>query len=285
MADPRALLTDAELELALVGARAEMAWPASSADFAAVVARRVAAAPAPRRTRWSAWRVAPARVRWSLVLAAAALLVLAAIVAAGVLGLPGIRIVFGPLPSSGPEATPTSASASSPAAATATPSRPPGATLGLGRQVALADIAAGTGFEPRLPADPVVGGPPEAAYLVDGRASLVWAAGADLPETLDPGVGLILTQFQGELGQGYLEKLVDNGTRLEPLTVGDGDGYWLSGEPHFLYYVDPSGDTRSEFRRMVGDVLIWSDGAVTYRLETALGKDAAVRIAESIEPG
>jgi hypothetical protein len=33
---------------------------------------------------------------------------------------------------------------------------------------------------------------------------------------------------------------------------------------------------------MVGDVLIWSDGELTYRLETSLGRDAAVELAATI---
>jgi hypothetical protein len=38
----------------------------------------------------------------------------------------------------------------------------------------------------------------------------------------------------------------------------------------------------SDSRRWVGDTLLWTDGGTTYRLETALGRDAAIRIAESL---
>jgi hypothetical protein len=36
--------------------------------------------------------------------------------------------------------------------------------------------------------------------------------------------------------------------------------------------------------RRSGNVLIWSDGAVTYRLETSLPREDVVRIAESLIP-
>jgi hypothetical protein len=32
----------------------------------------------------------------------------------------------------------------------------------------------------------------------------------------------------------------------------------------------------------VADALIWSDGRVTYRIESALGRDETIRIAESL---
>jgi hypothetical protein len=89
-------------------------------------------------------------------------------------------------------------------------------------------------------------------------------------------------QFLGEVDDGYLEKLIDTGTRVEPVTVAGSRGYWISEEPHYLFYVDDRGVNREELRRLVGDVLIWSDGPLTYRLETSLGRDAALRLAESL---
>jgi hypothetical protein len=40
-----------------------------------------------------------------------------------------------------------------------------------------------------------------------------------------------------------------------------------------------------DFVRMIaGHVLIWAEGDVTYRLETSLSMEEAVRVAESLEP-
>jgi hypothetical protein len=70
---------------------------------------------------------------------------------------------------------------------------------------------------------------------------------------------------------------------VERLTVNGVPGYWIAGDPHFSFYETPEGEFVEETRRWVGDALIWADGDVTYRLETSLGRDAAVRIASSIE--
>jgi hypothetical protein len=47
--------------------------------------------------------------------------------------------------------------------------------------------------------------------------------------------------------------------------------------------MSPDGQHIDEGRRWVGDALIWQDGELTYRIETSLGKDAAIRIAESFQ--
>ena len=45
----------------------------------------------------------------------------------------------------------------------------------------------------------------------------------------------------------------------------------------------PDGEHVDEDRRWVGDALIWQRGDKTYRIETSLGRDAAIRIAESLQ--
>jgi hypothetical protein len=53
---------------------------------------------------------------------------------------------------------------------------------------------------------------------------------------------------------------------------------------HFFFYVRP--DTEGyvdDGRRWVGDALVWYDGTATYRIESSLGRDATIGIAESIE--
>ena len=57
--------------------------------------------------------------------------------------------------------------------------------------------------------------------------------------------------------------------------------FWLSGDPHFLFYEGPNGDVHDP-RRWVGDALLWARGAITYRLETSLGEAEAIRLAESM---
>jgi hypothetical protein len=136
----------------------------------------------------------------------------------------------------------------------------------------------------RWPSDPSIG-PPDAAYVdqfTGGQVTLVWAARPDLPATLEPGVGLLLSEFRGQVEEGFFTKAIDAGTSVERLAVGDGRGYWLTGDLHFIFWKGSNGFV-DDSRRWVGDVLLWADGDITYRLETSLGRDSAVDIAESMD--
>lgn len=56
---------------------------------------------------------------------------------------------------------------------------------------------------------------------------------------------------------------------------------WAEG----IYPVRVYGSSEIEFTRLIsGQVLIWEDGDITYRLETDLNMEEAIRIAESLEP-
>jgi hypothetical protein len=113
----------------------------------------------------------------------------------------------------------------------------------------------------------------------------VWATGPGLPEIAVPGAGLLITEFRGRVGEGYFEKVVHGGTSVEPVVVVDRPGYWLSGRPHFLFYFDRDGAFVEESRRVVGDALIWEVDGATFRIESALGRDATIEMAEGLAPG
>ncbi|HEU0235050.1 MAG TPA: hypothetical protein VFR14_01280 [Candidatus Limnocylindrales bacterium] len=282
MADPMAdllvRLTDEALADALRDLGRAIAVPRSTAgaddDVAARARARIVADPSlaarsAARSRWS-WLGAgrPARLAVGLALLAAVLL--AAVAAAGILGVPGIRIALFGAPATvepGPTASP------------GTPDRPIGAGAGLGRIVALADVAELTGFEPRLPAGFA---PPDVAWLAAARLTLVWAAGPDLPETALDGVGLLVTEFRGRVDAEYYQKVATTGTVVEPVRVAGHAGYWLAGRPHFFFYVDPDGHVVDDTRRWVGDTLIVEADGITYRIESALGRDATVALAEGL---
>jgi hypothetical protein len=145
------------------------------------------------------------------------------------------------------------------------------------------DLDARAGFEVHWPSDPTIG-PPDAAWLdpaLSDQVALVWEASDRLPATTEPGVGLILTQFRGTVDDGWFTKVLGPGTTIEIVRVGDLRGYWVTGQPHQFFYEGPGGFVE-ETRRWVGDVLLWADGAITYRLETSLGRDATIAIAESM---
>lgn len=68
--------------------------------------------------------------------------------------------------------------------------------------------------------------------------------------------------------------------RIEETTVNGQRAIWAVG-PYPLRYLNGELD----FVRLIdGHVLIWTDGTITYRLETELDLEEAVRIAESLEP-
>jgi len=283
MHEPREPMTIEQLESALGDLGSAIAYPRPSPGFAARVIARVEAAPTavspravvPQQTPW--WRrlVPDGRpLRRSVLLAVALLLVLAVAAAAIGFGVPGIRILFVPAPTTRP--APTAA-------------LPSGASLewlgtriGLGEAVPFADAERLAGLTPRLPADPRFGRP-DATFVNDRVITFTWASGPRLPPTRAPGIGLLITEFRGAVERGLFEKqLAGDTTTVERVTVDGRPGYWITGEPHSLVYRAPDGKIVAESRRTVGDALIWWDGEVTFRIETALGRDAALAIATGL---
>jgi hypothetical protein len=234
---------------------------------------------------WPLAVIAPRPLRRSFVLAVIALVVLAALVGAIGFGVPGIRIFFvGPTPSpAGPASSVLPGSASPSPSGSPSPSipGPPGSDLDLGFLTTPSEAPSLTGFGVLLPTDPSVG-PPDTMWYGQGRLTLVWRSRPDLPETEAPGVGLLVTELHGRLNEEFLGKMIPTGTTLTPVTVDGVSGWWISGAVHELLYLDDRGEMVSDSRRSVGDTLIWTRGDLTFRLETALGQDAAIRIAGSI---
>lgn len=265
-------LDDAGLADALGALTGAIDWPvaapAGGPDLAVRV--RVRLVDASGRSRRTTWR-RPARR--GLVLALLALLALAAVAGAIGLGLPGLRLTL---------AEP-SASPPKPAPSATAPAGPAGSSLGLGELVPMEEAQAWGAGPLRLPTDARFG-PPDAIYLDRARGrqvAMVWAADAALPASLEPGIGAILMAFDGTVEEEYFEKILGEGTTIERVTVDGQPGFWISGAPHFFFYESTSGGFVDDARRWVGDALIWSDGTTTYRLETSLGRDAAIEIAET----
>lgn len=301
MRDPFAgmAMTDADLETALrdlggslaIPARTEGADLTGALDPARRARIRIEQASERRPTQllvgWiSRGRVwfGGGRLRRALVLALVAVVVIAAIAGALGLGLPGIRIVSAPSPSAGATGT---APSGSPAAGSSAPSAsppiagPPGTGMGLGDPIAIADAATGVDIPIRLPSGPGVGSP-VTAWILDGRLSLVWATNRTLPSTREPGVGLILSEFRGSLQPEYFEKIFRPDTTITPVTVDGVTGYWISGAPHEIVFVDEQGQPVFDTRRIVGDTLLWARGGVTYRLESGLEQAAAIALAGTL---
>jgi hypothetical protein len=283
---------DTTLEGALRSLASAIEWPAAAQttpsgatagpDIATRVRVRIIEAPHQRPARpW--WRPAWRPLRRSVVLALAALLALAVIAGAVGLGLPGLRLILG-----GPSPTPTPIASIGPGATpTPTPRLPAvtGGRMGLGKLVRLDEVERLTGIPVRLPTDARLG-QPDSAWIDTSKANqvaYVWATSPELPQTNEPGVGFVLMRFDGTTDPGFYEKVIGTGTHLERVSVNGRDGFWITGDPHFFYYVRDGQQFFDENRRWVGDALIWSDGTTTFRIESALGRDETIAIAESID--
>jgi hypothetical protein len=276
---------DAALEMALRSLAGAIDWPVAAPvapsgatagpDIATRVRVRLASGERARAT--SPWWRPTGRLWRPLALAIIALLALAIIAGAAGLGLPGLRFVFGDPPASAPPSATVEPSATLPAIT--------GMRLGLGRQVSLDEVESLTGSPVRLPTDPRLG-PPDTVWVDPGKGgqvAYVWAADADLPETSERGVGLVLMRFPGLADDKYYQKVIDTGTRITMVDVDGHDGWWISGDMHFFFYERPGGSIVDDGRRWVGDALVWSDGEATYRIESGLGRDATIALAESIQ--
>jgi len=238
---------DDRLEAALLRLAADLDFPPTP-DLRRTVAER-AQATAPR---WwpAAW---PRAAALALI---ATLLVAATAAAALVLVLPGLRITTVPT-------VPTAEAVAS--------------RLALGDPIAADTVGAGV---------PAALGPPDEAYVIGDHEvlSLVYLADDALPDLAGSGIGLLVQVIDGALDRERVEKLVADGATVLPVQVGRDAGFWIEGPPHLVRYLDPEGRERSQRTRLVGDTLVWERGGVLYRIESGLGLQGTLRVAESIAP-
>jgi hypothetical protein len=94
------------------------------------------------------------------------------------------------------------------------------------------------------------------------------------------GKSVLLAEFQGDQ-MGLTKKFVSPDTSVEPAPIGS-FGVWLEGGKHVLTWQRASGEIRQMERRLAGNVLIWAEGARTYRLEGGLNKGEMVELGRQI---
>jgi hypothetical protein len=163
---------------------------------------------------------------------------------------------------------------------------PAGTELHLGRAVSLAEAGRLAGW--RI-AQPRTLGPPDTVYVTapagDPRrtvVSLVYRARPGLPAAPETGAALILSEFRGRGADPLMiKKLVGGGTAIDFVTVNTREAYWIAG-PHVVVFVDPGGTSLTDLPRLSASTVLWSDGDITYRLESTLGETGALRVANSV---
>jgi hypothetical protein len=246
-----------ELERELLALRDDVAWPATPDVAAAVQARIVAmprAARAPRR--WLPRRLVPALVVVLVVLVALGTLLAAS---------PGVRATLRDWLGIGAVAVKR---------VDRLPDLSTARKLELGRRVTAAQAARHLGH--RVATVRALGAP-DAIYagpaIVPARVSLVYVARSGLPAGT-AGIGALLDELQGDQ-LPFVQKLVGGGVPITRVDVNGAHGVFIGGK-HALMLPD-------ELRpRLAGNTVLWVRDGITYRLETALGVRAAVRLARSV---
>jgi hypothetical protein len=253
-----------DLDRRLEVLRSELDWPPVP-NVARAVGVRLEAEPARGERRWQPWG-------WNPVAATALALVVmvtgVVIVSPGArdavadwLGIGGVRIEFGDVAPS-PRAT----------------------ALDLGRHVSLAEAEVRATFDVLVPDFADIGEPHEIYFDPlpgEGQVSLVYDAGPGLPDAGN-GFGLLINEFKGGVDGGYFKKLGAADTDVRFIEVNGVPGYWIAGAPHALSYVDSNGDVVEQTVRLAGNVLLWEEGGVTFRIESLLTRAEALAIASSL---
>jgi hypothetical protein len=245
-----------DLESRLTRLGRELDWPPTP-DLSASVRRRVASQPA-----------RPALVlRRSLVFALLGLL----IVAGGVLAaVPGVRDPV--LEFFGLQGATVERRGQLPAA-------PESRELRLGERTTLAGARAALGSEPLVPQ---AAGRPDEVYRSGAGISLAYRARAGLPRTRSTRLGLLVSEFRGDLAPEYVGKIAGQATLIERFRVDGDRAIWMEGAPHFFFYRRPDGSYAEETLRVAQNVLLLEQGNLLVRFEGAFGRDRALRLARSL---
>jgi len=155
--------------------------------------------------------------------------------------------------------------------------------LDLGRRVPPGAAASKLDFRPLVPGSL---GPPDAVYvrtdLPGGELSLAYRPRPGLPEARTTRLGLLASEFRGDLHPDLVGKLAGPGTRIEELEVNGRPAIWIESAPHFFFYRDPDGNVIDRELRLAQNVLLMERGRLLVRLEGAFDRDRAVAIARSL---
>jgi hypothetical protein len=157
-----------------------------------------------------------------------------------------------------------------------------GEGLDLGDPVGLATARDQAAFPVRVPGGL---GQPDRVFVeptpAGRRVWLVYRARPGLPAAEETGVGLLVTEFRGDIGELLIKKVEAEGAAVMPIDVDGHRGFFIRGA-HTLMFVNDVGGVIDDRTRVAGNVLIWVADGVVYRLESALGLVDSLEIARTL---
>lgn len=282
-----------EMHDALMAISDRLAFPPTP-DIAVAVRTAIETEPIPVGRRDTPLPLMPFRQysprHWMILAAVLALLVVGTVAiirptretVAGWLGVPGIHIVF-----DDDDPTPTPVGELPPA----TPL--PDIGLLLGESVTLEEAQRRVDFAIAVPVVPGLG-PPDEIYLRErpgaDQVTFLYRPRPGIPAAVETGIGLLLVQFEADDEAMWSVKKYTRGTDVRVVRLGGREALWIGGSHELLIYPDPANvlmnapEPGTPTVRQSANVLLWANDGITYRLETALPLDDALRIAESTQP-
>ena len=142
--------------------------------------------------------------------------------------------------------------------------------VALGRRTTLAEARRQASFPLRVPNDR-----PDRVYVGEQHSvTLLYGT----PEH----VRALITESRGIVSQKFFAKSLEPGTRVEYLKVNGDDGGFISGAPHSVVQLGPDGYPRDYTLRLARNVLLWSHGTVSYRIEGGFTKQQALKLAAGL---
>jgi hypothetical protein len=255
----------AELERMLSQLGGELNWP-DTPELAPGVRARLAGPP-PQRVR----RPLLGGLRRSLALALVLTVVIAAAAAAAIPAVRDAVLEWLGLQGATVERVAT------------LPSPPPERPLELGRRTTLPGARERLAFEPLVPSGL---GEPDGVYIrgrvPGGELSLAYRPRPGLSRARSTRLGLLVSEFRGDLHPDYVGKIVGPATVAQSLTVDGGRAVWVEGAPHFFFYRALDGRVLESELRLAQNVLLVERGELLVRLEGAFSRERAIRLARSL---
>lgn len=143
--------------------------------------------------------------------------------------------------------------------------------LPLGGETSLAEAEQASGFPLRLPAYPADLGAPDKVFYHDTGPVIVMV-------WLETGPEERVRMSLHAIGPDSIVLRKNQPEMVQETTVGGRYAVWTQGP----YLLETESGEHRYFRLVEGHTLIWDEGGFTYRLESTLPLEEAVRIAESL---